>query len=63
MPHGVQMSSSDIQSNDQELETPSFCTQGELDTINFGEDIESTPAVNVRFQSKEYESIKLYIIT
>jgi hypothetical protein len=56
MPYGVQMSRSGAQSNGQELETPPFCTQGGLDTINLGEDVGSTPVVNtpkVRFQSRE----------
>jgi hypothetical protein len=60
MPHGVQMSSSGIQSNHQELETPQFCTQGGSNIINYGEDVGSAPVVNtpiVRFQSKEDEFI------
>ncbi|KEH15532.1 no-apical-meristem-associated carboxy-terminal domain protein [Medicago truncatula] len=58
MPHGVQMGSSGVQLNDQELETPQVCTQGGLETINLNEEVRTTSVANtskVRFQPKEDE--------
>ncbi|CAK8562181.1 unnamed protein product [Lathyrus sativus] len=58
MPHGAQIGSSDAQPNDQEDETPQFCTQGSLETVNLGEEVASVRVVNMhkqRFQQKEDE--------
>ncbi|CAJ2651620.1 unnamed protein product [Trifolium pratense] len=57
MLHGIQMSSSGMQSNDQVPETPQFCTQGGLETINLGEEVGSTvvKTPKTRFQPKEDE--------
>jgi hypothetical protein len=58
MSHGVQMNNSQVQLNDQELETPQFCTQDGLETINLGEEVGTTSIVNtskIRFQPKEDE--------
>ncbi|CAK8531121.1 unnamed protein product [Lathyrus sativus] len=41
MPHGTQIGSSGAQSNDEERETPQFCTQDSLETINLGEEVAS----------------------
>ncbi|KEH18294.1 hypothetical protein MTR_8g015740 [Medicago truncatula] len=58
MPLGIQMGSSGVQLNDQELETSQVCTQGGLETININEEVGTTSVVNtskVRFQPKEDE--------
>ncbi|CAJ2664595.1 unnamed protein product [Trifolium pratense] len=57
MLHGIQMSSSGMQSIDQVPETPQFCTQGGLETINLGEEVGSTvvKTPKIRFQPKEDE--------
>jgi hypothetical protein len=58
MSHGVQMNTSQVQLNDQELETPQFCTQDRLETINLGEEVGTTSIMNtskIRFQPKEDE--------
>jgi hypothetical protein len=58
MSQPIQMGSSGIQTNDQERETPQFCTQDGLETINIGEEIGSASVVNTpktRFQPKEDE--------
>jgi hypothetical protein len=60
MLHGIQMTNIGMQSNNQGLETPQFCTQGEMETINLGDEVGSTLVVNkpkTRFQLKEDESI------
>jgi hypothetical protein len=60
MLHGIQMTNIGMQSNDQGLETPQFCTQGEMETINLGDEVGSTLVVNkpkTRFQLKEDEFI------
>ncbi|CAK8572842.1 unnamed protein product [Lathyrus sativus] len=58
MPHGTQIGSSCAQSNDKERETPQFCTQYSLETINLGEEVASVLVVNThkqRFQQKDDE--------
>lgn len=58
MSHGVQMGSSGVQLNDQELETPQVDPQGGLETINLNEEVGTTSVVKtskVRFQPKEDE--------
>jgi len=58
MSHGVQMGSSGVQLNNQELETPQVDTQGGLETINLNEEVGTTSVVKtskVRFQPKEDE--------
>jgi hypothetical protein len=58
MSHGVQMNNSQVQLNDQELETPQFCTQDGLKTINNGEEVGITSVVNTsktKFQPNEDE--------
>jgi len=39
MPLGIQMGSSGVQLNDQELETPQVFTQGDLEAINLNEEV------------------------
>ncbi|XP_058782447.1 uncharacterized protein LOC131656905 [Vicia villosa] len=58
--HGVQMDNSHVEANDQEPETPQFCTQAQdgLETINLDEEVKTTPVTNmlkIRFQPKEDE--------
>lgn len=58
MPHVVQIGSSGAKSNNQEHETPQFCTQGSLENTNLGEEVASAPVVNTpkqRFQQKKDE--------
>ncbi|KAK2376362.1 glutathione S-transferase T3 [Trifolium repens] len=58
MSHGVQMDNTHIHLNDKEHETPQFCTQDGLETINLGEEVGITSVVNTsktRFQPKEDE--------
>jgi hypothetical protein len=55
MSHGVQMDNSHVQLNDQEHETPQFCTQDGLETINLDEEVGTTSIVKTRFQPKEDE--------
>ncbi|CAI8589395.1 unnamed protein product [Vicia faba] len=58
MPHGTQICSSGVQSNDQECETPQSCTQGSLETTKLSEEVAPAPSVNThkqRFQQREDE--------
>ncbi|CAJ2629625.1 unnamed protein product [Trifolium pratense] len=58
MSHGVQMNNSHMQLSDQEPETPQFCTQDGLETINLGEEVGTTSVMKTsktRFQPKEDE--------